>query len=207
MHLRTPALARRHLLLGTAAVFLGGCATGTSISTKWIEPKFSGPPLSRLLVVGISRQAAVRRVFEDTVTAVLAEQGVAAVASYSAMPAGAPVEADTVAQAARAAGADGVLVARLVGRQVETRRDSHLEMVPYRSLGPGLRQAWVRVYEVREREVIHAIGETSVYRVSDAALLWTATTDTVDPTDVQTATRGFARTATAALKKDGVLGR
>ena len=56
-----------------------------------------------------------------------------------------------------------------------------------------------------EREVIHAIGETSVCRVSDAALLWTALTDTVDPTNVETATCGFARTAVAALKKDGVL--
>lgn len=200
----SPHLTRRGALIGAGALLLGGCAT-TSIATKWIDPGFAGPPLRRLLVLGISRQTTTRRVFEDTVTAVLAEQGIAAVASYTAMNLETPIERDTVAQAVRATGADGVVVARLVGREVETRRDGQLEMVPFRSLEPGLRHAWVRVYEVREREIIHAIGETSVYRVRDGALLWTALTDTVDPTNVETATRGFARTAVAALKKDGVL--
>lgn len=172
---------------------------------KWIEPGFSGPPLRRLLVLGISRQAAVRRVFEDTVVALLVEQGTAATASYAAMTPDAPVERDTVAQAVRVTGADGVLVARLIGREAELRRDGSLEMVPLRTIEPALRHVGARVYEVREREVIHAIGETSVYRVSDGALLWTALTDTVDPTNLQTAIRGFARTALTALKKDGVI--
>ena len=266
MDFQVSRLTRRGALIGGAAALLGGCST-TSIATKWMEPQFSGPPLRRLLVLGISRQAATRRVFEDTVVALLAEQGIAAVASYPSTGADAPVDRDSVAKAVRATGSDGVLVARLVGREVEMRRDTQLEMVPFRSLEPALRHAWVRVYEVREREVkssssrpasldarigqengdsglgdliadetaedpseqlrdkdmvegigtllkaltprerevIHAIGETSVYRVSDGALLWTALTDTLDPTDVRSATRGFARTAVAALRKDGVL--
>lgn len=205
MNPRTHTLTRRAAMIGGATVLASGCASNTSIATQWKEPGFSGPPLRRLLVLGISRQIATRRVFEDTVVAVLAEQGVAAVASHTAMSQDGPVDRESVARAVRETSTDGVLVARLVGRELETRRDTQLEMVPMRSLGLGLSHAWTRVYEVREREVIHAIGETSVYRVSDGALLWTAITDTVDPTNVQTAARGFSRTAVGALKKDGVL--
>jgi hypothetical protein len=197
-------LNRRGALIGGAALLVGGCAS-TSIATQWKEPTFAGPPLRRLLVLGISRQAATRRGFEDTVVASLAEQGVAGVPSYTVIAQDGPVEREVVVKAVRDTSVDGVLVARLVGRELETRRETRLEMLPHRSLHPGLGHAWARVYEVREREVIHAIGETSVYRVSDGALVWTAITDTLDPTNVVTATRGFSRTAIAALKKDGLL--
>lgn len=196
--------SRRAALIGSVALLAGGCAS-TTISTQWKEPGFNGPPLRRLLVLGISRQAATRRVFEDTVVAVLGEQGVTGIASHTHFAQDGPVDRAVVAKAVQDSNADGVLVARLVGREVETRRDQQLEMLPMRSLHPGLGLAWARVYEVREREVIHAVGETSVYRVRDGALLWTAITDTVDPTNVATATRGFSKTAIAALKKDGVL--
>jgi hypothetical protein len=197
-------LTRRGALVGCLLPLAVGCAT-TSIATQWKAEAFSGPPLRKLLVLGLTRQAASRRVFEDTYVAALQDSGTPAIASHSLFAQDGPVEREVVVKAVRESGADGVLVARLVGREAETRRDTQLEMVPMRSLHPGLGHAWVRVYEVREREVIHAIGETSVYRASDGALVWTAITDSVDPTNLQSATRGFSRTTIGALKKAGVL--
>jgi hypothetical protein len=197
-------LTRRCALAACLVPWASGCAT-TSIATQWKAEAFAGPPLRKLLVLALTRQAAPRRVFEDTYVAALRDNGTSAIASHTLIAQDGPVEREVVVKAVRDSGADGVLVARLVGREAETRRDTQLEMVPMRSLHPGLGHAWVRVYEVREREVIHAIAETSVYRASDGALVWTAITDSVDPTNLQSATRGFSRATIGALKKGGVL--
>jgi hypothetical protein len=203
MHLG-PAITRRAALAAGLAVLGTGCAT-TTLMSSWREPKFSGPPLKKLMVMAITRQATPRRVFEDTFAASLIQEGVQAVASYTYLPQDGPPERELVVKAVHDAGVDGVIVTRLLGRERQVRRDSQLEMVPMRSLHTGLGQAWVTVYEPREIEIIRVIAETSIYRASDAALLWTGITDSADPTNWQTATKSFARETLASMKKEGIL--
>ena len=110
------------------------------------------------------------------------------------------MERHLVVMAVCDAAVDGVIVTRLVARERSVQRIDQLELVPMRTLHPGLGHAWVRVYEPREIEIVRAVAETTVYRAGDGMLLWSALTDSADPTNWETATRGFARTASSAMK-------
>lgn len=202
-----PTLVNRRtallLALGAAGA-LGACST-TQIVTSWKDPSFAGPPLKKVMVMGISRQATVRRVFENTFVASLGEAGVAAVASHASLPQDGPPDREAVAQAVREAAVDGIIVSRVIGREREVRRDTQLELVPMRSLHPGLGRAWVRVYEPREIEIVRLVAETTVYRASDGLLLWSGMTESLEPSNWETATKGFARSAIEGLKQAAVL--
>jgi hypothetical protein len=197
-------LTRRQGLALLLAGVGTGCAT-TQIESTWKDPSFAGPPFKKLMVLGISRQATPRRVFEDTFVAELVAQGVQAVPGHVHLPQDGPPEREAAVKAVRAAGVDGVIVTRLVARESEVRRDWQPMLLPMRTLEPGLGHAWVKVYEPREVEIVRAIAETTVYRASDGLLVWSALTDSADPTNWQSASRGFARTAIAAMKKQTVV--
>ncbi len=201
------SVSRRTALLaalGSFGVLASGCAT-TRIVTSWKEASFTGPPLRKVMVMGISRQATLRRIFENSFVATLSEGGVQAVASHASLPQDGPLERELVAKAVRDSGVDGVFVSRLIAREREVRRDMQLELLPMRTFHPGLGHAWVRVYEPRETEIIRVVAETTVYRASDGTLLWSGITDSMDPTNWDTATRGYAGAVIAALKKEAVL--
>jgi hypothetical protein len=201
-----PPIQRRTALLLTlgAAAGLGACST-TSIVTSWKEPSFTGPPLKKLMVMGITRQTTVRRVFENTFVRSLGDAGVSAVASHVQLPQDGPPEREAVVKAVRDTGVDGVMVSRLIAREREVRSGMQLDLVPMRSLHPGLGRVWVQVYEPREIEIIRLLAETTVYRASDGQLLWSGITDSAESTNWETATRGFARGAIDALRVAGVL--
>jgi hypothetical protein len=191
------------LLALSAASALGACST-TQLVTSWRDPAFSGPPLKKVMVMGISRQATARRVFENTFVASLGEVGVTAVASHVGLPQDGPPDHSAVAQAVREAGVDGVIVSRVIAREREVRRDMQINPVSRRSFYPGLGFVWVRVYEPQEIETVHLVAETTVYRVSDGQLIWSGITDSLEPTNWESATKGFARSTIAGLKQAGV---
>ena len=68
-----------------AVLVLTGCAS-TSLTGQWQSPGFGGPPLARLMIVGVANEAGPRRIFEDEFVAALKQAGVAAVPSYTAIP-------------------------------------------------------------------------------------------------------------------------
>ena len=82
---------------------LSACAS-TSIENTWKDPQYSGGPISKVLVVGISTQASVRRAFEDTFGQALTQQGVQAVASYTLIPQDGQIPEETLQKAAVQAG-------------------------------------------------------------------------------------------------------
>lgn len=97
---------------------LSGCAT-TDLTNSWKNPQYSGGPVTKVLVLGISSQASVRRTFEDTLAQALTKKGVQPVASYTLIPSDGPIAEDALEKAVEQAGVDGVLVTRMVGRQTE----------------------------------------------------------------------------------------
>jgi len=191
----------------TLAIVLlaGGCAS-TSLTNQWRNTEFTGPPLKKLLVVGVSKDNAVRRIFEDEFAANLRAAGVEAIPSYTQLPQSGQVDEVTLQNAVAAVGADGVLVTRLVKVQQQT------QVMPAVYGPPGVgfygwySSAWVGYYEppsVYQYDVVTA--ETSVYGLRKDELIWSGTTETFAPTDVKKETKEFAQIIIAALKKAGVI--
>jgi hypothetical protein len=51
-------------VLGVMTLVLAACAS-TSLTNSWRDPAYTGPQLKKVMVMGVSTQPSVRRVFED----------------------------------------------------------------------------------------------------------------------------------------------
>jgi hypothetical protein len=189
------------------AAGLAGCAS-TSMVEQWKSPEFHGPPLRKVMVVGVTTQPATRRIFEDEFSAALKAAGVTAVPSYTVIPQDGQAEQAVLEQAVKNLGADGVLITRLVRREQKTQvSPGYYQPVPPMAGFYGwYSSAWMGYYEpptVYQYEVVTA--ETSVYSVNASKLLWSGTTETFSPSDVAKETPGFAKIIIAALQKAGII--
>jgi hypothetical protein len=193
-------------LLVVAAVVIAGCAS-TELVSQWKSPAFNGPPLKKVMVVGVSSQPATRRIFEDEFSAALKAAGVTAVPSYTVIPQDGQAEQSVLEQAVKDLGADGVLITRLVNREQKTQvTPGYYEPVPAMGMYGWYSSAWMGYYEpptVYQYDVVTA--DTSVYSVNAGKLLWSGTTQTLDPSNVAKETRGFAKIIIAALQKAGII--
>jgi hypothetical protein len=188
---------------------LSGCAT-TDLTNSWKNPNYSGGPLTKVLVVGISNQTSVRRSFEETFAQSLANQGVQAIPSYTLIPADGQIAEDVLKKAVEEAGADGILITRMVDRRTE------ISVSPASSAPPAYdmhRQyygyytgAWSGYYEPETLQATeYIIAETTLFRADAPEVVWSGTTRTEQPGDVRKATEGFAKVMIAAMRKKGLI--
>lgn len=193
-------------LLLAGSVLLMGCAS-TSLVDQWKSPEFKGPPLTKVLVMGVSTQPGPRRIFEDEFSAALRAAGVQAVPSYTVIPTDGQAEQAVLEKALQQVGADGVLITRLVSREQKTQvSPGFYQPVPAMGFYGWYSSAWVGYYEpptVYQYDVVTA--DTSVYGVNAGTLLWSGTTQTFSPQDVAKETPGFAKIIIGALKQAGVI--
>jgi hypothetical protein len=192
------------LLVG--ALGLAGCVS-TSLIDQWKNPAFGGPPLKKVMVVGVTEQPGPRRIFEDEFAAALKAAGVEAVPSYNIIAEDGQAEQPVLEKAVKDLGAEGVLVTRLVKTEQKTQvTPGYYRPMPAVGFYGWYSSYWVGYYEppaVYQYEVVTA--ETSVYHIGKGELVWSGTTETFAPEDVRKETRGFAKIIIAALKKQGVI--
>jgi len=74
-----------------AILFISGCAA-TQIIDQWTDPRYTAASFKRIVVIGVSEQTTIRRVFEDEFVAQLQAAGTDAVPSYKFIPVSGRVE-------------------------------------------------------------------------------------------------------------------
>ncbi len=183
-----------------------GCAS-TTLTNSWRAPDYSDA-ISSLVVVGVSKQASVRRVFEDEFAAQLDAQGVRAVPSYTLVPEDGPIDEDSLRKAVESSGADAVIITRLV--KVENKVAVSQPSPPITARYPYYygyySRAWVGYYEppvVQQYDIV--ISETTVFVKDRAEPVWSGTTETFAPTDLKKETTGFAKVVIEALSKEALI--
>jgi hypothetical protein len=108
------------LAIVAALLLLGGCAA-TKIINQWSNPNYSAASFKRILVIGVSKQASIRRAFEDEFVAQLRAISIDAVPSYEFIPEDGQVLESRLKESVKRAGADGAIITRLV--RVERKAD------------------------------------------------------------------------------------
>ena len=188
-------------VLSFVALALVACAA-TQLTNSWTSPDYKGPPLKKVLVVGVSKQPALRRTFEDQFVKELKAVGVDAIPSYTFIPDDGPAEEARVNQAVKDAGADGVLITRLVRVDVNTQ----VTPVYPSTMGMGYYGGYAGAYGgyydpgmVTQTDTI--VLETNLYGVDETHLLWSGTTQTFAPTSLDQEMPGFAKIIIGALQK------
>ena len=202
-------MKRRIFLLSILLPTLSGCAT-TDLTNSWKDPQYSGGPVTKVLVLGISDQVGVRRAFEDTLAQALTRQGVQAVASYTLIPGKGKIAEEALKKAVEQAGVDGILITRMVRSETET-VVSHTTMAPpaygYRRPYYGYYTgSWNGHYEpATVLTTEYVVGETTLFRADAPEPVWSGTTRSVRAGDVRKATEDFASVMIAAMKKEGLI--
>ncbi|MDH3763298.1 MAG: hypothetical protein OEU50_20175 [Gammaproteobacteria bacterium] len=102
----------RLVLAFTMSALLAACAIKPL--AEWRDSSFSGT-VDNILIIGVSDQAVVRRIFEDTFVKELAALGVSAKSSYQVLTDDEISSNDALDAAIRAQSMDAVLVTRVIG--------------------------------------------------------------------------------------------
>lgn len=187
------------------AALLAACAS-TSIVEQWQSPDYKGGPFRRLLVVGVTKEATVRRIFEDEFVRQLRARGTDAVASYTLIPEDGQVERPRLERAVKESGADGVVITRVLGVEQRTQIVPGTPAFPgfgtdiYGHYGTGWGGVWTgyasppAVFQYEEVRV-----ETKLFAAGNAALVWAAQSEVFAPTDARKDSADFASRIIAAL--------
>ena len=203
----------RFVPVAVAAFLLTACAT-TSMVDSWRDPNYSGKGFHNFLVVGITKDPGVRRVFEDIFTAELRSRGLQATASYSVTPQEEPVTRELLAQAVKKTGADAVITTRVVDIQqratvtpgyVETygpgsysHRYPQRDLYSYYGASQIIQPPTVQSYEV-------ATLETVLFQVVDSAMIWSGTSTTFETKQAVTVSKDLSRLIIQSLMKAGLI--
>jgi hypothetical protein len=200
-------LVHPFLSLVFVAVLLSGCAS-TRLVNDWKDTRYQGAPLSKVLVIGVTKQTVVRRIFEDAFVRELNAKGVVAVASYTLIPEDGEVPKDRIAQAVAQSGADGLLVTRLVRVERQTRIDPGYIGPPYMGFYDYYPFAWGTFYEppmVYSYNVV--TWDTSVFDARTNQMIWAGATETVAPKNISKEAGEAASVVVKQLAKSNFLPR
>ena len=194
---------RRWPAWAVLALLLAACAS-TTLTNQWKNPEYSGPPLRKVLVLGVSKQPSVRRVFEDEFAAQLQAAGVQAVPSYTFLPEDGQADQAVLEKIVLDIGADGVLVTRLVKEEQKTQYSPGM-YYPYAGFYGWYSSYWMGYYEPSVHTYDVVTTETSLYSPPQSRLVWSGTTEMFAPSDVKKSTSELAAVIIKALRGQGII--
>src|SRR5690242_3526041 len=183
-----------------------GCASTRLVNT-WKDPGFTAAPLNRILLIGVTKQAGIRRTFEDIFAQELRAYGVTPVQSYTLVPEDGEVPRETLQAAVEQSQADGVLITRLV------RTDRQVQYYPGTYIGPPYlgfygfySSSWIGFYDPPQFYAYDVVtSETTLFGGKDNRLLWSGTSETFSPQDVRKDTQEFVTVIAKALAAQGLI--
>ncbi len=163
-----------------AAMLMTACAT-TNLTSAWKDPSYKGEP-RKIMVIGVTKKLANKRIFEDEFVRQFKARGTNAVASYTVMPDEKQLDHSVIAAKMKEQGADTVLISRLVSRKTVQ------FYVPGTVYYPPTNYVnWHDYYGYSSQAVYtpgymaedeYAIIETNLYDARNDKLIWAAASET-----------------------------
>jgi hypothetical protein len=178
-------LLRSIVLVCLAAAGLLGCASSGLVNT-WMDPQYAGNPMMNILVISMQSDVATRRLLEDAFADALRRQGVTATPSYLLFPNELP-DTNGIIAAVRENSYDGCIAtvklpSQTLSQDVPGYTTDSL-VIRYDPWSNRYYNYYMQVYTpgytetqkiVRHKiEVWHTAGQ--------GALVWTATSEVLDP--------------------------
>ncbi|HET8917811.1 MAG TPA: hypothetical protein VFN58_07190 [Candidatus Binatia bacterium] len=201
---KTPLLGLLGIVFVTLA--LNGCSTATPpIVSEWRNPAYASGPFKRIMVGGPSGQTSVRRNFEDEFVVQLRAVGVDAMPSYQYLSED-EIDENKLKEAAQKARANGVLFVRSVKTEQKTNYGTGFPNVSFGIAGPNVGAAWsgLPVASGPYRYTEYTL-DTALYDGAKNELVWSGTTRTAEPENVQTAIKSYVEAVIKALDAQNLL--
>lgn len=189
-----------------AVTLLSACAS-TELIHQWSNPAYESPSFRRVMIIGVARQAGIRRTFEDEFAAQLKAAGVDALPSYQYIREEGQVDETRLKEAMAQAGADAVIITRLVRREQKTEvTPGFYQPAPAYGFYGWYSSGWVGYYEpprVYQYEVY--TSETSLYDMIKNQVVWSGTAETTAPGDINKEIKNYAEIMVRALKEKNLI--
>lgn len=212
MRLGSPALALTLALALPLGLGPIGCASSTTIEHVWRAPDWSGS-FTHVAIFGLSKQAGVRRDFENRMVAAFANVGVEATPSYELFPTqDTELRDEDIAEKLAERGIDAAIVTRLVGVSTQ---EQYVDGSPYAAIGgtpPGFYGYYHGSYAVlyspgytMEFEIVTI--ETNLYEVASSELVWSGLSETFAPETVDETIESYSQTMVTTLVDAGLVKR
>jgi len=191
-------------LMTVAALLLAACSS-TKLVDTWKDPAFTGGAPKQLMVLGISRSDANRRVFEDGFVNALRTAGSAGTPSYPVLTVGEKLSTKDLADAMDKTKSDAVLVTRVlrVKRDVNVSPGFAHTGFYGRGWGGWYGGAYATAPDVNVYDVLTI--ESTLWNIKADKPVWSATSEVTDPGSVAKATEELAKVLVTKMKADGVI--
>ena len=167
----------------------------TKLLFTWMNPNYSGAQFKNIMVLAINGRASIRAEFEDQFCAAIARSGIQAIPSYSLLPRpdATPIDMNQLRDVVQGQKIDAVVASRLVKYTKKVSEVPGEVYTPYPYYGTFYgyySEVYPVVYDpgyLRVDKVAQI--ETNFYSTAktDGELIWTGTSDTVNP---RTPTKG-----------------
>jgi hypothetical protein len=194
------------VLLGATLLSLGACAT-TSFTSTWKAPdeQTISPAGKTIAAVFVSGDERNRHAAEDALARDLNARGAHGVPGYTLLPNQIGGDAEDTIARLKEAGANEVVVMRVVGAD----RPPSFAQIDVSSFAgteePGTGN-WVRVNKVRSSALVVSV-ETLAYSLNRDELLWSGTSRTVNPKNIDDLVNQVANATAKEMVKQGLLAR
>ena len=188
-------------------------AKSTKLAFTWKNPQYSGGAFRNILVLAMNGQASGRADFEDQMVAAIANAGVQAVPSYSLLPRpeSTPIDMDQLRSVVREQQFDAIAVSRLV------KYDKTVTYVPGQAYPIYPYYGTFYGYYGALCPIVYSPGylktdttaqiETNLYSTAkpDGELVWTGTSNIVNPRSVTKVIEDVAQLVVQQLQKEKVI--
>lgn len=196
-------------LLMFSGLLVTACST-TQLDSAWKDPTYQEHP-ARIMVIGIVKNPATRRIFEDEFVRQLAANGTQAIASYSELPDTQQGNDAAIAAKVKQMGVDTMLITRLVSKKTI---QTFVPGTPY--FPPPYYGTWPEYYRYGNQAMYipdrivedeYAVIETNLYSVGNNKLIWSATSQTGLGGSNQQLIKPYVDVMIKSMREQGLLGR
>ncbi len=188
-------------------LFLAGCSTGPQIVSEWNNPGYGTGLFKRIVVVGPSGASSIRRSLEDEFVTQLRADGIDALPSYLSIPDDQTIDESKAKEAARKAGADGLLFARSVRVESKLESSGFYPSTSFGWFGGNFGASWSGFGAPSPRYYNEYTSETTLYDIPKDEIVWTATIKTAEPENARTAIRSYVEAVMKTLDEKNLIRR
>ena len=190
------------------AVIFGGCGS-TQQTNRWMDPSYNASPAKKVLVIAIRKDQLLRRIWEDAIVTAIGDDkqvGTVALASYQLFPDDLP-DTLTMSQKITEEGFDGVLLVAKVMRDTLTNDVPGYTTSEQVTTFSRRWNAYVTRYEdvyhpgYSETETTVSVRTDLLIPQEDGKLVWSVTSQSVDPTSADQFRSAVASRVVGQLKK------
>ena len=207
---------RKHaiLILAILAALTAVHGKSTKFVFTWMNPSYTGAHFANILVLGINGKVENRAEFEDQLSAAIARPGIQAIPSYSLLPRpnSTPIDMNQLKDVIRGQNIDAVVASRLikVNEKVTVIPGQPITPFPYyyNTFYGYYGAIYPVVYSPDYLQVDKTAQiETNFYSTAkpDGELIWTGTSDTINPRSPLKAIDAIAKLIVQELQKQNII--